>query len=78
MLNCIFQVAAITRPLMSVSKMCDQDLSCLFTKKVAKVFDENQNVVCEFQREGGLYVATLKLKRPKPKSEQQPFTRPGR
>ena len=51
-----FQVAEITRPLMSVSKICDQGFSCLFTKDGAQVMDSQQKVVCHFGRANGLYV----------------------
>ena len=66
-----FQVAEITRPLMSVSKICDQGFSCVFTKDGAKVLDSQQKTVCHFGRENGLYVGTMKLKKP------EPFHRPA-
>ena len=40
MLRSCFQVAEITRPLMSVSRICDQDLTCIFDKKEANIVDE--------------------------------------
>ena len=64
-LQAIFQVAGITRPLMSVSKICDQGLRCIFDDDRAVVTNKQTGaVVCEFQRSGGLYVATMTLKRP--------------
>ena len=60
-----FQVAAVTRPLWSVSKICDAGYRALFTKKDAKVLGENGKTVCVFEREGGLYVARMKLRNPK-------------
>ena len=81
-LNSVFQVAAITRPLMSVSKICDQGLECLFSRTCAKVMNEDGSTVCEFAREGGLYVATMTLKAPnKDRSgheRPQPFVRQSR
>ena len=77
-LQAIFQVADITRPLMSVSKMADQGLECLFKKEVALVMNNKGEVVCEFQRRGGLYVTTMKLRRPKETVDPQPFPRQGR
>ena len=63
-LSAVFQVAAIRRPLMSASKICDQDLVCTFDKTKATVSNERGEVVCEFLRRGGRYVANMKLKRP--------------
>ena len=59
-----FQVAGITRPLMSVGRVCDQGLRCHFDEKEALVLDKQDAVVCRFERRGGLYVAKLKLKSP--------------
>ena len=74
-LQAIFQVAGITRPLMSVSKICDQGLRCIFDDDKATVTDKKTgSVVCEFQWRGGLYVATMTLKRPGgPGKSQVPF-----
>ena len=59
-----FQVAAITRPLMSVGRVCDQGLRCNFDDKQALVVDGKGKTVCRFERRGGLYVAKLTLKSP--------------
>ena len=59
-----FQIAGITRPLMSVGRVCDQGLRCNFDDKEALVLDKSGSVVCRFERRGGLYVARLKLKSP--------------
>ena len=64
LLQSCFQVAEITRPLMSVSRICDQGLSCLFTDTEARICDKDGKTVCTFERRGGLYVTTMKLKRP--------------
>ena len=63
-LKSVFQVAEVTRPLMSVGRVCDQGLSCLFKKDSALIMDDDNKVICRFEREGGLYVAKLDLKRP--------------
>ena len=64
-LQAIFQVVGITRPLMSASKICDQGLRCIFDDDKAVVTNKQTGaVVCEFQRSGGLYVATMTFKRP--------------
>ena len=79
-IGAIFQVAAITRPLMSVSKICDQDLICTFTKEKASVTNKHGEIICEFIRRGGLYVANMRLKRPSsdPPGPSMPFARPDR
>ena len=59
-----FQVAAVSRPLMSVSKICDQGLQCIFEKHEATIRDASGKVVATFQRDGGLYTCTMKLKKP--------------
>ena len=66
-----FQVAEITRPLMSVSKICENGFTCVFTKDGAKVVDQSEKTICSFQKRNGLYVSTMKLKSP------EPFTRPA-
>ena len=55
LMNSVFQVAEITRPLMSVSRICDQDMVCIFEKDHARVLDSDGNVVARFERDGGLY-----------------------
>ena len=63
-LQSTFQVAEITRPLMSVGRVCDQGLTCTFDKEKAVIADKDKAVLCTFARMGGLYVARLKLKSP--------------
>jgi hypothetical protein len=67
-----FQVAEISRPLMSVSKICDQGYTCVFTKDGAQVLGSDRKPVCEFGRSNGLYVANMKLKPPEPFRRQAP------
>ena len=64
-LQSIFQIAAVTRPLMSVGKICDEGMNVTFDKNKAMVTDKNGREVCKFERQGnGLYVASLKLRSP--------------
>ena len=70
-LQSCFQVASVTRPLMSVSRVCDQGLRCIFDDEQATVVDKKTGKeVAVFQRRGGLYIAKMKLKAP------AGFTRP--
>ena len=64
LIKSVFQVAEITRPLMSVSRICDLGHRCLFDKDKAEVQTKDGKVLCTFERRGGLYVATMKLKAP--------------
>ena len=66
-----FQVAEVTRPLMSVGRICDMGFQCNFMKNEAIILDANGGEVTRFQRVGGLYVAKLILKKP------EPFVRPA-
>ena len=61
----IFQVANVTRPLMSVGHICDQGLNVVFDKTSAVVSNKQGTEVCRFTRgDSGLYVAKMKLKAP--------------
>ena len=74
-LKCNVQVAAVTRPLLSVTKMTESGkLSVVCRKDNAVILDEHQKVVATFHRSGGLYVAKMKVRNPR----FQPFARPGR
>ena len=64
LLKSTFQVAATTRPLMSVGRICDRGLKCLFEKEKATVPSQDNVSVCEFERRGGPYIATLALNAP--------------
>ena len=74
-----FQVAKVTRPLMSVSKICDAGMSMRFTATMAVIEDAQGKEVCRFIRKGGLYVASMKLRNPnfKSKPKDQGFGRRG-
>ena len=75
--NSIFQIADITRPLMSVSRICDQGLHCNFYAKEALVMDKDNQVVARFERRGGLYVAKMTLKSPVSQPNTEGFGRQG-
>ena len=61
----IFQVASVTRPLMSVGKICDEGYKVDFFKEYAVITDKNKREVLRFERQaGGLYTAKMKLKAP--------------
>ena len=88
--NSTVQVADVVRPLHSVSMICDAEHEMLYTKACGYVVPEGTlskflasiNVIAKYPRRGGLYVAKMKARRPRPKpapSAAKPgFTRPGR
>ena len=64
-LSSIFQIAAVTRPLMSVGKICDEGHQVTFDKIQAVVREADGTEICRFQRNAsGLYVAKMKLRSP--------------
>ena len=67
-----FEVAEVSRPLMSVSRICEQGHSCLFTSEGAKVIDSSGKELYSFKNSNGLYVANMKLKPPEPFRRQAP------
>ena len=61
----IFQVTKVTRPLMSVSKICDERMKAEFDAQKATITCiKTGKVLCVFKRVGGLYVAKMRLKLP--------------
>ena len=67
-----FQVAKVTRPLLSVSRMTESGkITVLCKRDEALVLDENQMTLARFQRNGGLYTCMMKVRNPR----FQPFTR---
>ena len=68
----VFQVADLTRPLMSVSQICEQGHKCVFDKDHALVVSAQGETLVRFEKRSGLYVATMTLKAP------SPFGRPAR
>jgi hypothetical protein len=72
-LTSTFQVAKVSRPLMSVGRLCDAGMEVRFSKDKASVIAPDGSIACVFERQGsGLYLAKLKLKRP-----ELPFGRQG-
>ena len=61
-----FQIAKVTRPLMSVGKICDEGYKVIFDRKVARIINEaDGSEICQFHRQdNGLYTAKLRLKAP--------------
>ena len=60
-----FQAAKVSRPLMSVGRICDAGMDVTFTKTGAKILSPEGQVLCTFERQGGgLYLAKLRLKKP--------------
>ena len=61
----VFQIAAVTRPLMSVGRICDKGHRVTFDNVMAVATDKEGGEICWFHRNnGGLYVAKLKLRSP--------------
>jgi len=75
-----FAVTEVSRALQSVSRICDQDLEVLFTKREAKVRDpKTGKFVATYPRKGGLYTRTVKARagrKPDARPRASPFTRP--
>jgi hypothetical protein len=64
-LSSVFQIAAVTRPLMSVGKICDEGHEVVFRADMAVVNDSHGSEICRFSRSrGGLYLAKMKLRAP--------------
>jgi hypothetical protein len=61
-----FQASPVTRPLMSVSRICKNGFKCMFDENEAQVVDKTGKVQCVFKRSGGLYVCHMRLKAPTP------------
>ena len=61
-----FQASPVTRPLMSVSKICKNGFKCTFDDKEAQVTDKAGKVHCVFKRSGGVYLCNMRLKAPTP------------
>jgi len=73
LLSSVFQIAKVTRPLMSVGRICDHGMKVAFDAQRAVVTDDKVSELCVFERKpGGLYIAKFRLKAPSPG-----FTRQG-
>jgi hypothetical protein len=74
-LKTVFQVADVSRPLISGSGVCDEGNEVLMNSREAIVRREDtKKVVAKFKREGGLYVAEMDVITGEP---PMPFTRQG-
>ena len=72
-LKSCFQIAKVTRPLMSVGRICDNGMKVEFTHNKAIVINPEGVHVCAFERKpGGLYTCKFRLKNP-----MSGFTRQG-
>ena len=60
----VFQSAKVTKPLMSVAKICQNGYVCQFTDDKAVVLDKRGETVCTFRKERDLYVSRLRLRAP--------------
>ena len=61
----VFQIAIVTRPLMSVGKICDEGHDVIFRSDMAVVNDPKGSEICRFTRShGGLYLAKMELRAP--------------
>ena len=49
---------------MSVSRVCDLGLECRFKKDEDLIINGGDNTIAKFSRQGGLYVARMRLKPP--------------
>ena len=68
MLKSRFQIARVTRPLISVGKICDGGMKVEFTDKTATIKTPEGKTVCVFTRKpGGLYICKMRLKQPFPR-----------
>ena len=63
-LTSTFQVAAIVRPLMPVSRIRDTGMTVTFEAAKAEVTDGKNNVVCTVMRQGCFYVCPMRLRQP--------------
>ena len=64
--NSVFQVADLTRPLMSVSQICDHGYKCVFERDHAMDVTPEGEALCRFEWQPGLYVSKMILKSPTP------------
>ena len=66
-LKSCFQIARVTRPLMSFGRLCDSGMSVVLSDIQAVVNDSEGHQVCVFERKpGGLYACKFRLKSPSP------------
>ena len=61
--NSVFQVAQVTRNLMSIGRICDNGNEVLITKERGVVTSKTGKAIATFERDKGLYVATLRARK---------------
>ena len=59
----VFQVAQVTRPLVSIGEICDNGNAVAFTKEKGVVKTSGGKALYEFKRKQGLYGANFVAKR---------------
>ena len=69
LVDSVFQIADVNRCLYSVSKITRNGGKVVFEDDGAKVYRSGR-LITTFQESGGLYIATMRLKCPKPGHEQ--------
>ena len=76
----VFQVCEVSRPLWSVSKICDAGCTVTFDHQGAVVkHTASGKDLCRFERKRGLYVASLPLRKPQSSSSSATvFSRQGK
>ena len=80
LVNSMFQIADVNRPLMSIGKICDSGHRVVFESGKAEVISKRTGkVVMTFVRKNkGLYTAELILRTPKKSAKSKDFGRHGR
>ena len=74
LVDAVFQIANINRPLLSVSKICSRgDVDVLCKQHEALIVDTKGKVCARFEEKNGLYVTTVNVKNPR----RQGFHRPA-
>ena len=63
-LTSVFQVADLTKPLMRVSQICEQDLQVVLKDSHALVVNASGDAVCSLERSGQFYTAKMMFKAP--------------
>ena len=72
---CNVQIAKVTRPLLSVTKMTESGkVKVVCPKDVAEIQNIKGNVPASFKKAGGLYTAMMRVRNPK----HLPLGRPAR
>ena len=62
----VLQIAAFTRPLMSVGRNCDEGHNITFDAVMAVVRDTHGTEFCQIHsQQGGMYAANMELRKPK-------------